>query len=318
MKVQSSLPEKVVDRYQRLLNSNHSSWCNKIKVTRDWLKDQRSITAILDEAVRREPTLDVDGWVDQAVQSRGHIQWTNITEHGQAVLSWRMLDVLADAGDNAGLHFALSGKTNTDEMVFVVMENVLRPFFEYVVEHLQESSTVLHILARYIRIVEWFDRDELESQFNAEPSKGEEIYSKHLRRFLFTEGLEMPIAESSSPSGESDALNELSGEDPLVCEVKIFDANNRGKVHVATGVNQALQYAQDYGVTVAHLVVVNLSGRTLEFSSDGPSSTWPPYLELGGVRIFLISARGNRISSASKLGKAGPIVFSREDLIVQA
>lgn len=128
----------------------------------------------------------------------------------------------------------------------------------------------------------------------------------------------MPIAESSSPSGESDALSDLSGEDPLVCEVKIFDADNRGKLHVATGVNQALQYAQDYGVTVAHLVVINLSGRSLEFPSDGPASIWPPYLELSGVRIFMISARGNRISSASKLGKAEPVVFSREDLVVQA
>lgn len=177
MKTQSNLPEKVVDRYQRLIGSNHSSWCNKIKVTRDWLKDQQSIMALLDEAVRREPTLDVDAWVDQAVQSRGHVIWTNLTEHGQAVLSWRMLNELADAGDNAGLHFALSGKTNTDEMAFVVTENVLKPFFEYVVEHLQESSAVLHILARYIRVVEWFDRDELESQFNAQPSKGEYIYT---------------------------------------------------------------------------------------------------------------------------------------------
>lgn len=59
--------------------------------------------------------------------------------------------------------------------------------------------------------------------------KAEEVYDVHLRRFLFAEGINLPFAQAKSASGESDVLTDLDTDDPLVCEVKIFDADNRRK-----------------------------------------------------------------------------------------
>jgi hypothetical protein len=136
-----------------------------------------------------------------------------------------------------------------------------------------------------------------------------------LRRFLFTEGINMPFSQTRSASGLSDVLSELDTDDPLVCELKVFDGDARGKRHLASGINQAVQYAQDYGKTAAYLVIINLSGRALELPSDGASDAWPPHVEMAGVRVHLIAVRALPTATASKQGRAAPVVITRGDLI---
>jgi hypothetical protein len=53
----------------------------------------------------------------------------------------------------------------------------------------------------------------------------------------------MPFSQARSASGLSDVLAELDSDDPLVCEVKVFDGAGRSKHHLATGVGQVLHYA---------------------------------------------------------------------------
>jgi hypothetical protein len=79
--------------------------------------------------------------------------------------------------------------------------------------------------------------------------------------------------------------------------------------------HQALQYADDYGKSDAYLVVVNLSGRPIDLPSDGDDKKWPPYLDVAGVRVHLIVVRAKRLESASNLGPAKPVIFSREDFL---
>ena len=53
----------------------------------------------------------------------------------------------------------------------------------------------------------------------------------------------------------------------------------------------------------------------IELPSDGTDGQWPRYLDLAGVRVYLIVARGRRLASASNLDRPKPIVFSREDFV---
>src|SRR5260370_12649187 len=101
----------------------------------------------------------------------------------------------------------------------------------------------------------------------------------------------MPFSQAKSASGLSDVLTDLDTDDPFIGEVKLFDADNHGKRELATGVNQATQYAQDWGKTTGYLVTINLSGRPLEFPTDRPKGVCPPCLQLGGVRVHLITTR---------------------------
>jgi hypothetical protein len=72
------------------------------------------------------------------------------------------------------------------------------------------------------------------------------LYDRHLRRFLFREGINMPFSQARSPSGDSDVLAHLETEDPLVSELTLFDAASKSKRYVAGGLHQVHQYAQDY------------------------------------------------------------------------
>lgn len=315
MRYEEDLQLKVRERYRKLLISNYATWISTLKVTCNWIRDQRQLVSLLEEASLFEPNLDLEGWAQESLTVRGHVDWPHTTEQGQASLSWTLMNEIATKSDFRQVTIMLTNETNYANGVRQVTEDFIQPLFDYFTECISDASSVLYAMSRYVRVIEWFDRDELSAQYRLDTGHGEEIYNKHLRRFLFSEGFEMPYSEAASPSGESDILSNLESDDPVVCELKLFDNDSKGKLHVASGVHQALQYAQDHGKNNAYLVVVNLSGRQLNLPSDGEIKSWPPYVDLDGVRIYLITVRGNRLASASKLGKPNPINWTRGDLI---
>lgn len=107
----------------------------------------------------------------------------------------------------------------------------------------------------------------------------------------------------------------LETDDPLVCDVKSFDGDDRGVRYISEGVQQVLQYALDHGKTAAHLVVINLTDTDLEFPSDGVAGEWPPRLEVAGVTVFLVGVRGKPRPSASRQGRGRVVVVGRDDLL---
>lgn len=313
MRRQEDLQVKLRERQRRLLTANHYAYGPTIKVVVDMLRSDPLLTGILEEASRAEPGLDVEAFIDDV--SNRHPDWVHTTEGGQATLIWELLQRLDDGRVNQNILWMLGGSTNLNESLRNVTENLIAPLFDYLVERVGDQSSILHAMERYVRVFEWFDREDLLTAYEADTQQGELIYNRHLRKFLFQEGIDLPFTEAQSPSGESDALANLSDEDPLVCEIKVFDGANRGVQHIATGVHQAWQYASDYGKGEAYLVVVNLSGQPLSVESDGTDRAWPPYLDISGIRIYIIVARGRRIASASKSGKAKPTVLSRAKLV---
>jgi hypothetical protein len=187
--------------------------------------------------------------------------------------------------------------------------------FDYLSERIGAESSVLYTLERYVRRVEWFEREDLHQRYLANRQNGEEVYDRDLRKFLFSEGINMPFSQAKSASGLSDVLTDLDTGDPFIGEVKLFDADSHRKRELATGVNQAAAYAQDWRKTTGYLIVINLSGRPLELPTDGPKGTWPPYLDLGGNRVYLVAVRALPTPTASKQGKPQPVTITREDLI---
>ena len=192
---------------------------------------------------------------------------------------------------------------------------VLRPLFDYLFERVGEESSKLYVLERYVRLVEWFDRENLYDRAKKDPRKAEEVYDAHLRRFLFAEGIDMPFTQAKSASGESDVLTDLDTDDPFVGEVKLY-GEGRTKRNLAGGVNQAISYATDYGKQTAYLVIINLSGRPLSLPSDDDPKLWPPRIPVAGTRVYLIAVRAlPPVASASKLGKPTPVTITRDDLV---
>jgi microcompartment protein CcmL/EutN len=107
----------------------------------------------------------------------------------------------------------------------------------------------------------------------------------------------------------------LEGDDPLVLELKLYDGVDYGVAYVGQGVTQAYRYAEDYGKSVAHLVIANLSDEVLDLPSDGGEGDWPPRLQVGNVTIYLVVVQVRPLKSASKQGKAQVKTVARKDLL---
>jgi hypothetical protein len=222
----------------------------------------------------------------------------------------------AGRGGEATLRYLFAFNGDLNDQTRELAERVFAPLFDFLGECVGAESSVLYILERYVRRVEWFDRGGLHERFKADTRNGEEVYNLDLQRFLFLEGNYITYAKPRSASGEADVIGDLDTDDPLVCDGKIFDGDGRGKSYLGKGFNQIVQYAQDHQKNVAYLVVFNITGRSLQFPTDGTPGTWPPYIEMSGVRVYLVAVRAlPPQATASKLGKASPFIATRDDLV---
>ena len=311
MRYQQDLQAALRRRYERLNTADAWGITHEVGLVTNWISQQSALRAILAEAERAEPGLNFEQWEMGLHVPHSGLNWPSRTEAGRASLAWQLMRRVArdsppPFGQIGGLvqvyasAFSLASGGNIHAKAHQFVERIIGPLIEFLEQQVGTESSVLYVLERYVRRVEWFDWPGLHSRFSEDNRRGEEIYDRDLRRFLFTEGIDMPFSQARSASGLSDVLSELDTDDPLVCELKVFDGDGRGKRHLASGVNQAIQYAQDYGRTVAYLVIINLSGRALELPSDGPAGDWPPHLEIAGVRVHLIAVRALPTATASK------------------
>ncbi|GIF98999.1 hypothetical protein [Catellatospora citrea] len=323
MRLQQDVQVAVRERLRRLLTSHYDTAPHEVRLTVDWINSQAQLRAVLDQAERAEPDLDHPNFELSLSRGRGSVSWPSQTPDGRAVLIWHLMQSIATADrQGIGEQWVLTyvtevafGEPDVTDAWRQFTERVLEPLFSYLIEHIGAQSSVLHVLGRYIRCLEWFDRDMLYELAMADTRKTEEVYDLHLRRFLFDEGIDMPFSQARSASGESDILSDLDSADPLVCELKVFDAKDRDKRHIASGLHQAVHYAEDYGKNTSYLVIVNVSGRPLELPSDGDPKLKPYYLDVAGVRVNLLTVRARPMPTASKLGRPSPVVFSRSDFV---
>lgn len=328
MRYQQDLQVSLRERLRRLMVAAAEDATHEVRLVTRWMDQQPAIRAILAEAAIADQGLSPDALTSTLLNGgsgigRQEFRWPSQTEAGRAFLIWRlMLDIAAAEDDRTvdststviNYAHALSFQTNIDGMWRDLAERILRPLFDYLEERVGAESSILYVLERYVRRLEWFDRDELYERAVQDTRKTEEVYDADLRRFLFSEGINMPFSQAKSASGLSDVLTGLDTDDPLVCELKIFDAG-RGKRHLASGVHQAIAYAADYRKQVAYLLIINLSGRPLTFPSDDDPGIWPPRITIAGIRVYLITVRALPTASASKLGKPDPVTVTYDDLV---
>ena len=114
---------------------------------------------------------------------------------GRTTLVWNLMQLIAEA-DKAGdgpntvfqISYGVAGNNRASDNWRETVEQALTPLFDYLGEHIGDESSVLHVLERYVRRIEWFDREELYQRFKADTRNGEEVYNLDLQRFIFLEG----------------------------------------------------------------------------------------------------------------------------------
>lgn len=315
MRWRQDLQVQLRSRYRRLYTVSGHALNHEIDLVVGWVGAQPALVCVLEEARLIEAPPDAQQWL--ATESRrGQWEWPTKTEAGRAIFVWDVLQHIS--ASTTPMHqflFMFSTSTNINEMARDFAEHVTQPLIDYLDEQIGEGSSVLYTLERYVRQLEWFDRERLYTMFLAKTRQGEDVYDRHLREFLFRDGINMPYSQQRSPSGQSDVLSGLEGDDALICELKVYDGDNRDIAHVAGGVTQGLQYALDHRKHAAHLVIINLTTRPIVVPSDGPQAAKPPYIDVSDVRVYLIQIRGLPRESASKQGKTEPLIVDRGRLL---
>lgn len=186
------------------------------------------------------------------------------------------------------------------------LSDIVVPLCSYMDGQVDDGDLLLYMLCRYQREAAWFHSDQLLTLLDSTDSrKTEDAFDKHLRAWLFREGIDFPFSTPKSPSGRADVVI-WQGEKPLPIEIKVCDDQNRDAGHVAQGLWQAARYAIDYGKAVGYLVVFNASDRPLTFegnvSTDGP----PCVVTSGGsVFVIVVNVRSSR-ETASKEKPVAP------------
>ncbi|MEV7010230.1 hypothetical protein [Streptosporangium sp. NPDC051022] len=251
MRYQQDLQVALRDRLRRVMTEHFMTAGHQVRLIVDWIATQPPLVAILAEAQRAEPDLDLDEFIKSFERV---FTWSSRTEEGQAALIWKLMQQVADE-DRKGegsrqtiISYAstLSSRRDLNDNWREFAERVLAPLFEFLSERVGVASSVLYVLERYVRQVEWFDREKLHARFKEHSRTGEEIYNLDLQRFLFLDGNYITHAKPRSASGEADLIGGLETHDPLICDGKIFDGSGRGKSYLAKGFNQIVQYAQDH------------------------------------------------------------------------
>jgi hypothetical protein len=311
---QRDLHVRLQERYRRVAKAHYNSFQEELAYLSAFIESHRALLAIIELAQATAPGFDPTAWV--AAHASHHGLDLPLTEHERTVLAWWLItqwvtgnrDFVRDGG-------WYSTDTSYQARVRALAEQVVEPFIDSLQEQLGIEGEVLHMLARFVKQVEWFDRQRLYDAYAADTSRGEAGYDEALRRFLFEQGVDYPYSKPESPSGEADAVALLDTEDSLVCEIKLFDGQRYKVPWLAKGLQQASRYAKDYGKTTAHLVIVNLTDVHLRLPTESETRTWPPRIVVGGVTVFMVVINALPTVSASKQRPPQVLEVSRDELL---
>jgi hypothetical protein len=301
--------------FDALKQAGHRQYKVQLRYLHDLMERTPRFRSIFDLVRASASQFDADVWMQEKVFAarRTCHEWP-VVELQKLCVLLRIMEVSAtnDKCNPTAVGSLFGYENSLDAQAQAFTTHVVFPLIDYLQTRLGVDSEVLHQLERMRRQVEWFEQQELYVAFKANTAKGEDVYDQRVREFLFAEGVDYPFSQPASRSGRADIVAGLEGDDPLVCEVKLYDGDSYGAAYLRQGVGQAVRYARDYGKPASFLAIFNLSDERLQLPSD--VDTWPPRLLIEGVTVFLIVVQAKPAPSASKDRQRPLRVFEREQL----
>jgi hypothetical protein len=317
MKYQRDLKVLLQERYKRLYRASDGTYAHEVRYFYTFLQKHPVLQALMHSIENASPTFDPAQWIEtQYTQATpGGFDWPQFEEQRAKVLLTLLRNWAADGSGVEEFGQCASDESDLGAQLQDVTQRVVAPFVEYLQDRLSEDSDILYLLERYKRRIEWFEQQRLFAAYEKDTVHGEAIYDEDLRLFLFEQGVDCPFSQPHSPSGNADVVADIQGDDPLVCEVKLFGAGQYGIPYVAKGVKQALRYARDYNKVSGYLVVFNLSVDTLDLPTDASDRPWPPRLQVEEHVIFLVVIQARPLPTASTRGKLSIRTVTRQELL---
>lgn len=143
-----------------------------------------------------------------------------------------------------------------------IVTDFMTPVYNFLKDNLKRNNSVVVLLNRFKRRMEWFKGEEMYEKYISVDKNYEKLLKNELMLFLFDNGIDYPISEPESPSGKSDIIANIDKKDAVVLEAKIFDRiKGYNKSYVKKGINQVLEYADNFSKSVAYLVIFNMDNK---------------------------------------------------------
>lgn len=198
----------------------------------------------------------------------------------------------------------------------VIVENIITPLIYYFHDKLDKSNSIIYLLEKYKRRVEWFTRKELSNKYNSAEKEYENLLQEDLRLFLFDQGIDFPFSTPESASGRSDIVGAIETDDPLIIEIKILDKQKKyGIERIKSGLHQIVKYTEDYSKDVGYLVIYNFDKTRYDFKFKDNNNIFPPMLTFNNKLYYFVTIDMYFDETASKLGIVEKNVITEEELL---
>lgn len=279
MLLEHDLRIRLRERRDRLYRAGASEFEGELERLLGWMESRPYIAAILTELDAVD--VDYDSW-SQRLRGRRFAFPPGEAERTKLCLE------ICRRGDPDNLTRLLTA-SHFEDLDRIFVEAFVDPVVNFVEDRLEEGGSILALLLRYVRRVEWFDQARLYSAAKRDPASGASVLDADLRRFLLESGVDYPFSQSSS---RADPLRDDEAK-PLALETRLFDpVAGADQAHVRAGFEQAVSLAREHGRPAGYLVVFGLAGERLAFETSSPRGQVPA-VRVEGRRIFVLSVQVN-------------------------
>lgn len=213
------------ERYRQLFKSGFVTYKREMDYFRQFILRTSVLAAIIESIQQSEPDLNPDQWFRESFQFRNYD--FPESEIGRAKFIWRIIERIA-SGELDALqvaHVFPDRPSYHNESIQMVTERLIEPFVNFLESRIGTESDMLYLLDKVKRRIEFFDRERLYKEYQANGGHREEVYDRYIRRYLFDQGVDYPFSQPRSASGEADIVSGLETNDPFVSEIKLYDSN---------------------------------------------------------------------------------------------
>jgi hypothetical protein len=277
--LEHDLRVRLRERRDRLYRSGAPEFEYELERLLGWLEGRPYIAAILREIEAAEA--DYDSWL-QSVKGQRLVFPPSEVDRTKICLE------ICRRGDPDNLTRALTS-SHFEDLDRVFVEAFVDPVVNFIEDRLEEGGSILALLLRYKRRVEWFDRGRLFRAAGEDPVRAERALDADLRRFLLESGVDYPFSRRSElPDADS-----RTDDQPLALETRLYAPDHEHETeHVREGFAQAVAFAVEHARPAGYLTVFNLAPARLVFRTSAPRDQIPS-VRISGKRIFVVSVQVN-------------------------
>jgi hypothetical protein len=300
--LEHDLRVRLRERRDRLYRSGAPEFEYELERLLGWLEGRPYIAAILREIEAADA--DYDTWL-QTVKGR------RITFPPTEIERTKLCLEICRRGDPDNLTRVLTS-SHFEDLDRVFVEAFVDPVVNFIEDRLEEGGSILALLLRYKRRVEWFDRARLFRAAGDDPGRAERALDADLRRFLLESGVDYPFSRRSELP---DADSRIAEDQPLALETRIYAPDDHELEHVREGFVQAVSFAVEHARPAGYLTVFNLAPARLVFRTAAPRDQVPS-VRTSGKRIFVVPIQVNPdIALDPETGRAARVEIEESVLV---